>query len=222
MTEPSHSWPLLEDPLQLEEFRTTLLDGTAVLVRPVRPEDRQIIKDGFARLSPESRYLRFMSPVSSLSEAQLDYLTKLDFVDHVAWLAVRADRPEEALGVARFVRTKDDAAVAEAAVAVADEYQGKGLGTLLLALLATVARAAGVTTFRAYVLQHNARMRSLLDQLGARTTLDSPGILRMDVHLDPNGLPDSPPARVLRVAAQRVLGPVTGPSVLPDADRGRT
>ena len=199
-----------------------MLDGTPVLVRPVRPDDREIIKDGFARLSPESRYFRFMTPVSSLSEAQLDYLTKLDFVDHVAWLAVRADRRDEGLGVARYVRTKEDPHISEAAVAVIDEYQGRGLGTLLLALLATVARAAGVTTFRAYVLQHNARMRSVLNQLGARTTLDSPGTLRMDVDLDPGGMPDSPPARVLRAAAQRLLGPVTGPSPLPDADPGRS
>ena len=160
-----------------------------------------------------------MTPVSSLTESQLDYLTKLDFVDHVAWHAVRTDRPEKGLGVARYVRTKEDPSVAEAAVTVVDEYQGKGLGTLLLALLATVARAAGIATFRAYVLQHNARMRSLLDQLGARTTLDSPGVLRMDVDLDPDDLPDSPPARVLSAAARRLLGPITGPSALPDADR---
>ncbi len=222
MTGPLHSWPLLEHPLRLEEFRTTLLDGTPIVVRPVRPEDRDIIRAGFNRLSPESRYFRFMTAISELSDAQLDYLTKLDFVDHVAWLAVRADHPNEGLGVARYVRTKDDPSTAEAAVTVIDEYQGRGLGTLLLALLATVARAAGVLTFRAYVLQHNARMRRLLEQFGARTTLDSPGVLRMDVDLDPDGLPDSPPARVLRAAAQRLLGPVRGPSALPDADGPRT
>ena len=222
MTGANHSWPLLEQPLRLEEIRTSLRDGAPVLVRPVRPDDREVIRASFARLSPESKYFRFMTPVSTLSEAQLDYLTKLDFVDHVAWLAVRADRPEEGLGVARFVRTKDDPTIAEAAVTVIDDYQGRGLGTLLLALLATVARAAGVMTFRAYVIQHNARMRNLLEQLGARTTLDSPGVLRMDVDLDPDHLPDSPPARVLRAAAQRVLGPITGPSELPDGDGPRS
>ncbi|HEX2266808.1 MAG TPA: GNAT family N-acetyltransferase [Actinomycetota bacterium] len=222
MTAANHSWPMLEHPLQLEEIRTSLRDGTPVVVRPVRPDDRDIIRASFARLSPESRYFRFMTPVSTLSEAQLDYLTKLDFVDHVAWLAVQADQPEEGLGVARFVRTKADPTIAEAAVTVIDDYQGRGLGTLLLALLATVARAAGVMTFRAFVIQHNARMRNLLEQLGARTTLDSPGVLRMDVDLDPGHLPDSPPARVLRAAAQRVLGPVAGPSDLPDADGPRS
>jgi GNAT superfamily N-acetyltransferase len=222
LTEPNHTWPLLEHPLRLEEIRTTLRDGAPVVVRPVRPEDRDVIREGFARLSPQSRYFRFMTPVSSLSEGQLDYLTKLDFVDHVAWLAVRGDFPEEGLGVARYVRTKGEPTIAEAAVTVIDDYQGRGLGTLLLALLATVARSAGVMTFRAYVIQHNARMRNMLEQLGARTTLDSPGVLRMDVDLDPNGLPDSPPARVLSAAARRLLGPVTGPSVLPDADSRRS
>ena len=222
MTEPNSSWPFLEQPLRLDEFRTSLADGTPVVVRPVRPGDRELIRDGFARLSPESRYLRFMTPVSSLSAAQLDYLTKLDFVDHVAWLAVRADRTDEGLGVARYVRTKEDLHVAEAAVTVIDDYQGRGLGTLLLALLATVARAAGITMFRAYVLQGNTRMRYLLDQLGARTTLDSPGVLQMDVDLEPEGLPDSPPARVLRAAAKRLVGPVTGPPVPPDDDSRRS
>ncbi|MDP8955921.1 MAG: GNAT family N-acetyltransferase [Actinomycetota bacterium] len=222
MTESIQPWPAVEHPLRLEEIRTELRDGTPVLVRPVRPDDRGVIRNGFARLSPESRYFRFMTPMSSLSEGHLDYLTKLDFVDHVAWLAIRPDHPDEGLGVARYVRTKEDPTIAEAAVTVIDDYQGRGLGTLLLALLATVARAAGVRTFRAFVVQHNARMRNLLEQLGARTALDSPGLLRMDVDLDPEDLPDSPPARVLRAAAQRLLGPVAGPSVLPDADRPRS
>ena len=159
-----------------------------------------------------------MSPVTSLSEAQLEYLTNLDYVDHVAWLAVHEDRQDEGLGVARYVRSKPEPGVAEAAITVIDEYQGRGLGTLLLALLATVARAAGITAFRAYVLQDNVRMRTLLDQLGAETTMDSPGTLRMDVRLDPAGLPDSTPARVLRAAAQRLVGPVTGPEVFPERD----
>ncbi len=163
-----------------------------------------------------------MSSLPSLSEAQLDYLTKLDYVDHVAWLAVHADKPEEGLGVARYVRAKGEPGVAEAAVTVIDEYQGRGLGTLLLALLAAVARAAGVQMFRAYVLQDNVRMRRLLEQLGAKTTMESPGVLRMDVALDPGGLPDSPPAKVLRAAAQRLIGPVAGPSPLPDADSPRS
>ncbi|HEX8099251.1 MAG TPA: GNAT family N-acetyltransferase [Actinomycetota bacterium] len=222
MTEPPVRWPSLEHPLRLEEFRTALRDGTPVVARPVRPDDRQLIREAFERLSPESRYFRFMTPISTLTDAQLEYLCDLDFIDHVAWVAVREDRPAEGLGVARYVRVEEEPGVAEAAVAVIDEYHGLGLGTLLLALLAAVARSAGISAFRAYVLRDNARMRSVLEQLGARTTSDSPGVLRMDVALDPDGLPDSVPAKVLKAAAARMVGPVRGPSLPHDANPGPT
>jgi GNAT superfamily N-acetyltransferase len=222
LTEPKILWPSLEHPLHLEEFRTVLRDGTSVVARPLRRDDRETIRNGFDRLSPESRYFRFMSPVSTLTEQQLDYLCDIDFVDHVAWLALREDDPEVGLGVARYVRVKDEPGVAEAAVVVIDEYHGRGIGTLLLALLAAVARSAGISAFRAYVLRDNARMRTLLEQLGARTETDSPGVLRMDVALDPDGLPDSPAAKILKAAAARLVGPVAGPGALPDQETRAT
>src|SRR5207248_3667603 len=126
---------------------------------------------------------------------QVRYLTEIDYRDHFAWAAVRGDRPEEGIGVARFVRLVGEPSVAEAAVTVLDEYQGRGLGTLLLGLLAVAARAAGVKAFRAYVREENEPMRELLLSLGASADFDSPGVLRLDVPLDPHLLPDSPAAR---------------------------
>jgi GNAT superfamily N-acetyltransferase len=198
-------------PLRLEQYRTTLRDGTPVLVRPIRPDDKELIRQGFDRLSPASRYRRFLSPIDELSDAELRYLTEIDFVDHFAWAALRADRPDEGLGVARYIRLKEEPEVAEAAVTVIDEYQGKGLGTLLLALLAAAAVAAGIRTFRAYVLEGNVPMRELLETLGARTEFDSPGVVRFDVPLDPDLLPESPAGNVLRAVAQHVIGPITFP-----------
>jgi len=118
-------------PLRLEQYRTTLRDGTPVLVRPIRPDDKELIRQGFDRLSPASRYRRFLSPVDELSDAELRYLTEIDYVDHFAWAALRADRPNEGIGVARYIRLKEEPEVAEAAVTVLDEYQGKGLGTFM-------------------------------------------------------------------------------------------
>jgi GNAT superfamily N-acetyltransferase len=152
-----------------------------------------------------------MAPLRDLTEEQLRYLTEIDYVDHFAWAAVRTDRPSEGMGVARYVRLRDDPAVAEAAVTVADDYQGKGLGTLLLALLAVVARAAGITVFRALVLEENVPMRELLEELGADARYDSPGVVRLDVPLDPQLLPESPAARVLKAVAARVVEPLPGP-----------
>ena len=196
--------------LKLEQFESRLLDGTPVLVRPIRPEDRQLLIAGFQRLSPESRYARFMAPLAELSEAQIRYLTEIDYFDHFAWAALRADGAGEGIGVARYVRLEAEPTVAEAAITVLDEYQGNGLGTLLLALLATAARAAGVSHFRAYVLEENAPMRELLEALGARAVHDSPGVLKLGLPLDPQLLPDSPAARVLKSVAARLMT-LTGP-----------
>jgi GNAT superfamily N-acetyltransferase len=206
-------WPpglfdkLTTQSLKLEQFESALRDGTPVLVRPVVPSDRELLRVGFAKLSDASRYARFMAPISELSEEQIRYLTEIDYVDHFAWAAVRSDRRTEGMGVARYVRIGTEPTVGEAAVTVLDRYQGKGLGTLLLALLAVAARVAGIERFRAYVLEENAPMRDLLDALGAETMYDSPGVLRMDVPLDPHMLPDSPAARVLRAVATRLVSP---------------
>jgi GNAT superfamily N-acetyltransferase len=191
--------------LDRARFETALRDGTLVLIRPVRPEDKALLREGLARLSEESRYRRFMAPVNQLSEEQLAYLTEVDYVNHFAWVAVKAEDPREGLGVARYVRLLEEPDVAEAAVTVLDEYQGHGLGTVLLGLLAATAREAGVRAFRAYVLEENAPMRELLEQFGARTEFDSPGVLRMDVDLDPEVLPDSPAAKILKAIAEGVV-----------------
>jgi len=188
-----------------DEVRTNLRDGTAVLVRAIRPEDKALLKDGLRRLSEESRLRRFLAPVSELSEGMLAYLTEVDYVDHFAWIAVLAAHPEVGLGVARYVRMKEDPSIAEAAITIVDEYQGKGLGTILLGLLAAKAREVGIIKFRAYVLEDNAPMRALLEELGTEAHHESPGVLVMDTPLDPDRLPDSPAARVLRAVARRIL-----------------
>jgi hypothetical protein len=71
----------------------TLLDGTRVLIRPVVPDEKQRFVDGFARLSPESRYRWFMSPVDELSPEMLAQFTEVDYVDHFAYVALLADEP---------------------------------------------------------------------------------------------------------------------------------
>jgi hypothetical protein len=85
--------------------------------------------------------------------------------------------------VARCARLPGESDVAEVAVTVVDEYQGRGLGRLLFTLLAASTRGAGIERFRAYVLPDNARVRAAADRLGARATLESPGLLRYEVSL---------------------------------------
>jgi GNAT superfamily N-acetyltransferase len=194
-----------DGPLEFEQFTSALADGTPVLVRPIRPDDKALLASGFERLSAESRYRRFMAPVTELSDELLARLTEIDYVDHFAWLALRADRPGEGMGVARYVRLVEEPTVAEAAITVLDDYQGRGLGTLLLALLAVAARAAGIERFRAYVLEENVPMMAMLEGMGATIQHDSPGVMRADMPLELGAVPDSPAGRVLKAVAQEAL-----------------
>ncbi len=190
------------EPLRFEEIYSTLRDGTAVVLRPIRPDDKGRLAEGLARLSESSRSLRFMAPVAELTEDQLAYLTEIDYFDHFAWVAVLDRRPDFGVGVARYVRLAEDPQIAEAAVTVADEYQGKGLGTLLVGVLAATARMAGIERFRAYVLEANESMLALLGEVGVEATHDSPGVLRADIPLVPDLIPGSPTARALELATQ--------------------
>jgi GNAT superfamily N-acetyltransferase len=141
-----------------------LRDGTAVVLRLLRPEDKQLLVDGLARLSLQSRYRRFLEPKAKLSSAELKYLTEIDGVNHFAIGAVldRPGEPEQGLGIARFVRLPGEEAVAEPAIVVLDEFQRRGLGGLLLRRLVDAARERGIRSFRGLVLAENVPVRTLL------------------------------------------------------------
>lgn len=185
--------------------RTTLRDGTRVLLRPIGSGDRDRLREGLRRLSPRSRYFRFHTAVDELSEDQLTYLTEVDGRDHVAWIALDEAHPEvPGVGVARYIRLVDEPEIAEAAITVADEYQGRGAGTLLLGLLAGSARSNGIEVFRNYVLAENTPMLEVFDRLGADRELEAPGLYRVDLRL-PTGdetVPESPAGRAFLAAAR--------------------
>ncbi|HEY6559556.1 MAG TPA: GNAT family N-acetyltransferase [Polyangiaceae bacterium] len=144
-----------------------LKDGSVVSLRLVQPSDKQLLQRGLERLSPRSRYLRFFTSKLSLSEAELDYLTRVDNVAHLAIGAVRknSEGEEEGLGIARFVRSKTRPDHAEAAVAVVDDWQNKGLGATLLLRLSAAAKERGIEYFTAEVLRVNRGIRTLLAAL---------------------------------------------------------
>lgn len=160
----------------------TLRDGQRVLLRPIQPDDKTRLEEGLELLSARSRYLRFHSPMARLSDEQLSYLTEVDQHDHVAWVALNPDDPDEpGMGVARFVRLADEPTVAEAAVTVIDRHQGRGLGSALLGVLVEKAAENGITTLRNYVLADNSAMLGVLDDLGAHRALVEPGVWQVDM-----------------------------------------
>jgi GNAT superfamily N-acetyltransferase len=187
-------------------LRLTLDDGTPVLLRPVRPDDAALLRDGLDHLSTESRITRFFSPVTHLTEEQLAYLTHVDQQSHVAWGAV-ADSAEKpaglhgevvGLGVGRFARLPDEPSVAEVAVTVIDEAQRHGLGLRLLAVLYCIARRRGIGTLRAIVMTQNQGLARRLLALGGTAEREDDQVT-LDLPLtDVSGLPDTPEARVFK------------------------
>lgn len=196
--------------------RTAILttrDGTRIRIRPIVPEDRDLLLQGYEELSDESRYRRFMG-LKRLTNADLDYLTQIDYHDHFAYVAFAHDEhPEHAIGVARYVRSKADPEEAEAAVTVLDAYQNRGIGTLLLEAIAAVAIENGIRRFVGYLLVDNRPMHDVLRHLGAHLEVDSPGVERMEMDL-PEKLGElklTPIYRVLRAVARGEAPPPSVP-----------
>jgi GNAT superfamily N-acetyltransferase len=164
-----------------------LSDGSEVEIRPLTPDDKADLAAGFERLSELSRYRRFLSPTSHLSATQLAYLTDVDHHDHEALVAIDPSS-RDGLAVARYVRSAENPGEAEFAVAVADDWQRRGLGTALLRQLAARARAEGITRFTGFVLEDNQPMRRLLQSLGEVKQRDAhDGTLEvwLDIPADP-------------------------------------
>jgi RimJ/RimL family protein N-acetyltransferase len=152
------------------------------------------VREAFERLSPESRYRRFFSPVSRLSERQLDYLTDVDHRDHEALVAVDP-ATGDAVAVARYVRTRPG--VAEPAIVVGDDRQGRGLATQLLDLLADRAREEGVGCFVAPVLAENRAAIALFERLGGATVRQDGVEVEITVPLVPDEQGATPVLRQL-------------------------
>ena len=182
----------------------SLRDGEQILIRPIRPDDREQLADGMRRLSDESRYRRFFTPTSNLSAAQLRYLTEVDHHDHEALVALDPDGGQ-GVGVARFVRSRDDPERAEVAVAVADDWQGRGVATALLHRLTQRARDEGVRRFSADVMADNRPMLELIDEIGeARVVRSDHGSVAIQVDLPPEGI-GAALREALRAAARDLL-----------------
>jgi len=162
-----------------------LRDGSQVLIRPVRSTDAPLLADGFARLSARSRRMRFLTNKSTLSAAELRYFTEVDHHDHEALGALSPADGGRGVGIARYVRDREDSQAAEIAVTIADDWQGRGLGTELLARLSDRARQAGIRRFTALVAADNAAMARLLRNMGAELTDSGFGTMDYQVTLEP-------------------------------------
>ncbi len=150
------------------EIYAKLRDDTPVMIRQVRPEDKKYLEFGMEHLSLESRHFRFFNAKSTLSKKELEAFTEIDHHTHDAWGAFDASKDGPIpIGIARYIRIPDDEKTAEFAITVIDSYQGRGLGSLLLGIIAARACSHGVEKFRSIELAENQPMFNLLKGLGA-------------------------------------------------------
>ena len=181
-----------------------LRDGSTVLIRPVRSTDAPLVADGFARLSPRSRQLRFLTGKTQLSSAELRYLTDVDHHDHEALVALNpADG--RGVGIARYIRHPGDPHAAEVAVTIVDDWQGRGLGTELVTRLSGRARCAGIHRFTALAAEDNTVVARMLGNSSARLAGRGPGTVEYQIPLT------SPRKSTATPAAGRCRGRVRAP-----------
>jgi RimJ/RimL family protein N-acetyltransferase len=143
-----------------------LADGSAALLRPLRPRETEPLLSVFDAMSSRSRANRYLTGIPRLTPTMLEILAAVDGHRHVAWVATVSGRP---VGIARYVEAEPG--VAEIAFEVADDHQGRGLGAVLLDTVTTIAAAYGIGRVRATVLPANAPSLRLLARLGIPLTL---------------------------------------------------
>lgn len=185
-----------------------LPDGLLVRLRPIVPEDKEELARGYAQLSQESRFRRFLAPPGHLTPEMLAYLTEVDYRDHFALVALAVEEPGgPGIGVARYVRLADDPQTAEAAVTVLDAYQGRGVATVLMQALAVTAMENGVHRFCGYALAANPIL-DMAHAAGADVQPDAPGTVRLVVELpsDTTQFRASPLYQIFRAMARGEAG----------------
>ena len=161
VTEASTIPAVADYPVELER-ELLLRDGTRLRLRPVRPEDQDRLVAFYERLSQYTAYQRFFAVMRRLPPDWARLFANVDYVSRLALLAEHGT-PPEVIGVARYEPT-DRPNTAEVAFVIQDQWQNRGLGTLMLDALLAAAEVRGIRRFRAYVLASNGRMIDLLNR----------------------------------------------------------
>jgi RimJ/RimL family protein N-acetyltransferase len=163
-----------------------LKNGSQVLIRAIRPDDKEAMLNGFANLSGHSRQLRFFGFKNEINDRELQYYTEVDDIHHVALVVIVKDNGNErVIGGGRYMEydVPGHEGQAEVAFAVVDEFQGLGLATMLFKHLVRIARKNGLKEFKAEVLRENSSMLKVFEHSGLpiQRSVDS-GVV--DVTLD--------------------------------------
>lgn len=173
-TNPYSHLSILPYPTRYEQV-WPLRGGGEYTVRPIRPNDARMLQDLVLHLSPESRYFRFVSSLTELSPSMLARFTLIDYDREMALVAVVKERSagadgemaetERIVGVSRYI-TNPDHSTCEFSLVVADDFNGRGIGSRLMESIMDVAREKGLSEIDGLVLANNADMLKLMRSLG--------------------------------------------------------
>jgi len=157
--------------MNLSQYKhhVVLRNGSSLILRAIRPDDKQHLLDGFHHLTEKSIYSRFLTAKRELTEKELKYLTEIDYDHHVAIVATVIDKmKEEIIGVGRYIDLSDKrlSQVAEVAFTVDDEHQGLGVGTILFEQIVIIAKKNGILRLVADVLCDNKKMIEIFNHSG--------------------------------------------------------
>lgn len=184
-------------------INTSLRDGTPVLIRQVQADDKEHLQIGMSHLSPETRHFRFFTAAPKLTDGQLKHFTEMDHHNHDAWGAfdVSTEEPEP-VGIARYIRQPDSDLEAEFAVTVVDSHQGRGLGSLLLGIIASRAADNGIQQLHSVDLAENHSLFSMLDglKMSRHHLVNDEVELTIPIHADARDYPPTMAGDVLRKA----------------------
>lgn len=174
--------------MEKDKQHIALKDGTVVHIRMLKPEDREVLKEAFSKLSQETKRLRFLEQHDVLSEKELDYLLNVDNHNHVAFCAyVIRDGKEVGVGVARYIRSLKNQKLAEVAITIVDEFQGKGIGKYLIGATVNYARENGITTFAANAFYFNRKILRIIEKYQYHITSAEDGVLKIEIDITHNG-----------------------------------
>lgn len=165
-------------------YKTVLKNGTSVYFRFLKTKDKEWIKAGYKGLSYRSQYFRFISPPRELSEKDLKYLTEIDYINHVAIIAVAIrDSHKIPIGVARYIKLSESPCSAEYAITIADSFQGMGIGTTFLKLLVDHAKGNNVCELIGYVLNENYAMLRILEHYNTSRLKEEGSMFKITIDL---------------------------------------
>jgi GNAT superfamily N-acetyltransferase len=165
------------------ESDVVLGDGSQIHLRPIRPKDATGLLDLYRRLSPRSLYHRFFT-IPRPDPVYADYLADVDYLNHFALVA---EVKGQIIAVARYYRIPECESRAEAAFTVADEWQARGIGSLMLERLAEIAREQKINSFEVQVLSDNHQMMKILSRSRFRTNQKlEAGVFNVILYLTPH------------------------------------